>query len=226
MNSPQQEKTQSLKKENTDPLNDNSSIISTENTTKMVKLDLVSNTFPNQQTSKIRQIVEKERTQKKIAQTDQWRILSQYLEHEHQMELMNDVYRMCIGENVVLGDKNRELCIKTMYRQIHEKNAGYKYQDIAKKIYDDNAFISLNQTIQLLVHSSLKCFYCDEGVKVLYEHVKDEKQWSLERIDNSMGHNVGNVEIACLRCNLRRRTMYHERYLDTKRLKFVKVEHS
>ena len=44
------------------------------------------------------------------------------------------------------------------------------------------------------------------------------KQWTLERIDNGMGHNKDNVEIACLLCNLRRRTMYHERYVFTKQM--------
>jgi hypothetical protein len=47
-------------------------------------------------------------------------------------------------------------------------------------------------------------------------------QWTLERIDNDLGHNKNNVEIACLNCNLRRRTMYHERYLFTKELNIIK----
>jgi hypothetical protein len=68
----------------------------------------------------------------------------------------------------------------------------------------------------------MKCYYCKESVVLLYEYVRDPKQWTLERIDNSRGHNKDNVEIACLQCNLRRRCMYHERYLFTKQMNIVK----
>jgi len=59
-------------------------------------------------------------------------------------------------------------------------------------------------------------------VSVLYEIVREPMQWTLERINNDFGHNYGNVEIACLNCNLHRRTMYHERYLFTKELNIIK----
>jgi hypothetical protein len=44
----------------------------------------------------------------------------------------------------------------------------------------------------------------------------------VERIDNSIGHNRTNIVIACLDCNLHRRTMYYERYVFTKQLNIVK----
>jgi hypothetical protein len=69
--------------------------------------------------------------------------------------------------------------------------------------------------------SRLCCFYCKEPAQLVYETVRDPKQWSLERIDNSFGHNAGNVEIACLACNVRRRTIYHERYLATKQMAHI-----
>jgi hypothetical protein len=54
--------------------------------------------------------------------------------------------------------------------------------------------------------------------------VREPQQWTLERMDNDFGHNEGNVVIACLSCNLRRRTMHYERYLFTKQLNIVKVD--
>ena len=60
-------------------------------------------------------------------------------------------------------------------------------------------------------------------MKVLYEESRDPKQWTLERIDNSEGHNENNIEVACLTCNVRRRTMYHEKYRFTKQLTIQKV---
>ena len=68
----------------------------------------------------------------------------------------------------------------------------------------------------------LKCFYCKDCVALLYENVREPRQWTLERIDNSIGHNIGNIEISCLSCNLRRRTMHHERYILTKQIKNIK----
>ena len=40
--------------------------------------------------------------------------------------------------------------------------------------------------------------------------------------DNKIGHDIGNIEIACLSCNLKRKCMYHERYVFTKQMKIVK----
>lgn len=46
------------------------------------------------------------------------------------------------------------------------------------------------------------------------------------RVDNSYGHNTDNVVIACLDCNLRRRTMFQERYKKTKEMyHVVKLDH-
>ena len=68
----------------------------------------------------------------------------------------------------------------------------------------------------------LKCYYCKMQTSVLYEEVRDSSQWSLERIENEYGHNTENVVISCLKCNLTRKTMYHERYLFTKEIKNIK----
>jgi hypothetical protein len=111
-------------------------------------------------------------------------------------------------------DSSNNPIYKTMMQQ--------KSQDLAKDLYMSNEIIGLEPTIDLLIACQLKCYYCKEATKVLYEHVREPKQWTLERIDNSIGHNIGNVEIACLSCNLRRRTMYHERFLFTKQLTVVK----
>ena len=66
-----------------------------------------------------------------------------------------------------------------------------------------------------------QCYYCKECVKLLYSSVREPKQWTLERMDNDFGHNFDNVSIACLNCNLRRRTMYHGRFTATQEIKNV-----
>ena len=72
---------------------------------------------------------------------------------------------------------------------------------------------------EILKKSQGKCFYCQQYVQLIYNFVREPKQWTIERIDNSIGHNKGNVEISCLHCNLQRKTMHYEKYLQTKQLK-------
>jgi hypothetical protein len=107
-------------------------------------------------------------------------------------------------------------------RQIHYKLHSYRSQDVKKSLLDESQFVNYEYVIELLREKQLKCFYCKETVLLMYDAVRDSKQWTLDRMDNSMGHNRGNVEIACLICNLRRRTMYHERYVFTKQVGNIK----
>lgn len=112
--------------------------------------------------------------------------------------------------------------IHFLREQLRQKIYGYKSQDINKNIFDLEQFITLEYILQKLYDCDLACFYCREPVYLWYEISRESKQWSVERIDNDIGHNIGNVEIACLSCNLKRRCMYHERFVFTKNLSIVK----
>ena len=57
---------------------------------------------------------------------------------------------------------------------------------------------------------------------LFYKQIRDKKQWTLDRIDNSVGHNSDNVIISCLECNLKRRTTEMDRFTFTKQLKIKK----
>lgn len=109
-----------------------------------------------------------------------------------------------------------------VYSQIKQKIYGYRHQDILKQKLNEESFVDLEFVIQLLQASNLHCFYCREDVSLLYETVRDPKQWTLERVYNVNGHNKDNVEICCLSCNIKRRTMYHEKYKFTKQITFQK----
>ncbi len=126
-----------------------------------------------------------------------------------------------VNENTDVNE-DKEMIIQ-IRRQIQYKINGYKGQDIKKSLYDPALFINYDYVVSLLHQKSLQCFYCKDKTRLLYNAVREAKQWTLDRIDNSVGHNRGNVEIACLICNLRRRTMYHERYVFTKQLNLVKL---
>jgi hypothetical protein len=115
-------------------------------------------------------------------------------------------------------DTDASFALVTILQQINSKIGGYKCQDLDKGFFDVGTFVDLSYVLQSIIDCGGRCFYCKEPVVFLYEQVRDPNQWTLERLDNSLGHNRGNVQIACLNCNLRRRTMYHERFLFTKQL--------
>ena len=112
---------------------------------------------------------------------------------------------------------------KEMVKQITNKVHSYRSQDLKKSLLNPEQLVSTQYVVDLLCSSELLCYYCKTPTLILYDEVRAAKQWTLDRIDNSQGHNKGNVEIACLTCNLRRRTMYHERYVFTKQLNIVKL---
>jgi hypothetical protein len=103
-------------------------------------------------------------------------------------------------------------------RELKRKIDGYRYQDLEKHLFTLDEFVDLDFVIQLLQTSNGDCYYCKESIKILYDISRDPKQWTLERIDNKLGHNKGNVEICCLSCNIKRRTMYHEKFRFTKQM--------
>ena len=109
-----------------------------------------------------------------------------------------------------------------IHDSIRQKISSYRSQDTLKERYSKEDFITKEGIVKLLRESNNICYYCQEPVKLLYEYVRDPKQWTLERINNSKGHNADNLMIACLGCNLGRRTMHQERYVFTKQLNIVK----
>lgn len=105
---------------------------------------------------------------------------------------------------------------------INAKIRGYRYQDLLKELYTPSEFVDYNYVIDLLRTCELKCTYCRLECMILYPHVREPRQWTLDRIQNHIGHNRENVQIACLNCNLRRKTILHERYLETKKIAKVR----
>ncbi len=149
-------------------------------------------------------IKEKEKQKRQITTTEQWNFTEPELNRENHYQLLYETSK-----------------IPFIYQQIRNKLTSYRSQDIEKNKYNIEKFSDLSGVLQKMELCQLKCFYCKESVSLLYENVREPKQWTLERIDNKIGHAIDNVEIACLSCNLRRRTMHHERYLLTKNIQTV-----
>jgi len=121
-----------------------------------------------------------------------------------------------LNETIQMDDS--QPWISLVKTQITQKIRGYRSQDLLKHLFSEKDFINYDYVLGLLFKCHLQCFYCREPTMILYDSVREPRQWTLERINNKFGHNCGNVQIACLTCNLRRGTMFHERYLLTKKI--------
>lgn len=118
---------------------------------------------------------------------------------------------------------SNEVQCNIIIQQIKQKISGYRSQDVLKNLLDENQLVDVNTIISLFREAQHICNYCRRPVQLLYENVREPRQWSLDRIDNAAGHNRENLFLSCLECNLRRGTMYHERYAFTKQLDIVKI---
>lgn len=154
--------------------------------------------------------LEKEKQKRVITNTKKWRFTEEDYTPENQMRILKNLVTIQPEHH---NHNQEQMCV---LQQLSQKLSGYKSQDMVKTLYDSSKFITRERVIELLIESGLKCHYCKKDVKVLYETVRDPLQWTLDRINNDYGHNSGNLLIACLSCNLRRKTIYHERYEMTK----------
>ena len=111
---------------------------------------------------------------------------------------------------------------KYILDELKIKLNSYKQQD-KKKYNESNNLITLDNIIEKLVCSKLKCYYCMNDVNILYKDLKQKNQWTLDRIDNDIGHNTDNVVISCLKCNLDRGTKDINKFNFTKKLKLIKT---
>ena len=108
-------------------------------------------------------------------------------------------------------------------KEIKIKISSYRQQDINKKRLDKNNFVSYENVIEKLVASKLRCVYCKQSLFVLYKYIREQRQWTIDRINNDLGHNIDNIVISCLACNLKRRTTNMEKFKFTKQLKIIKL---
>ena len=148
----------------------------------------------------------------KRKRTLKWTIDDEFFAHDKQMEVL----RRLIADDATLEER------KFFIKEIKAKLDGYARQDAENGIHDLSAFISLNATIELLLLSKMRCTYCYKCCELIYKDVMAPHQWTLDRVNNDHGHNGGNVILACLACNLQRRTMDAERFKFGKQLRIIK----
>lgn len=103
---------------------------------------------------------------------------------------------------------------KIFIKEIKKKINNYKSQDNKKFIdnsYNVN-FISFNDIIEKLIASKLSCYYCNNKIFVVYKYIRDDYQWTLDRLNNNDIHSNNNTIISCYKCNIQRRTKNSDKF--------------
>jgi len=106
--------------------------------------------------------------------------------------------------------------------ELKKKWNSYRQQDKKHGIFHDDFFIGFETMIKKLVSSKMQCYYCTCNCLFLYEDSYDDTQWTLDRIDNNKGHTDNNTVICCLKCNLSRGNIHHDRFIESKKISIVR----
>ena len=112
---------------------------------------------------------------------------------------------------------------KKIKEMLKRKLDGYKAQDKRWDIYSEYYTIKMDELIDMLLESGMKCHYCKKQMQLCTTRIRDPSQWTLDRINNSQGHNLTNVVVGCLACNLSRRNIPLDKFLFTKQLRIEKI---
>jgi len=165
----------------------------------------------------MKKVMKEEKKNKIRIETEKWSNLDKIiLTIEKQFELIKKIKE---NNYISYDDESRLMC-----QQLERKINGYKQQDVDKKVLDLEKLLNFKNVIDKLIDCDLNCYYCTSKMYLLYEIVRESKQWTVDRINNDLGHNNDNFVVACLDCNLKRRCRTKEKFLFTQQLCIVKKD--
>lgn len=154
---------------------------------------------------------------KKREVMNKYNITPIFLNYDKQIEMIKDIF-FKVNETNNIREKS------IIIQELDKKIKCYKQQDIIKKIYNELELITIQTVFKKLIECNMLCFYCNCQVYVLYENVRELSQWTVDRVDNSIGHNNDNFVISCLNCNIKRRNINSNKFLFTKQLNLIKKD--
>jgi hypothetical protein len=182
--------------------------------TSGTKKIIFTGTTTKYQMKKVDTNKEKKEKKKKV-ETNTWGLNEQELSFDTQLDILKNLVLNKSNTNNVINDSK---LTNFIISHIKTKISSYKHQDLLKNIFLEPEFVTFDHIIELLNSCNMKCHYCACETYLLYEFVREMKQWSLDRINNDIGHNKGNLVIACLECNLKRRRTNKDAFFMTKNL--------
>jgi hypothetical protein len=162
----------------------------------------------------IKKLVDNPTTPKLRKEVQRWNADASIYSEEYQKVLLEDL------KTFSPSLENWSVIAK---REIDKKIQSYKQQDLKKKRFSPVEFIDFRTICEELHKSKMQCHYCKESVFLLYENSREKMQWTLDRINNDLGHNQNNVLISCLSCNLKRRKTNKDAFVFTKNLKIIRT---
>jgi hypothetical protein len=165
---------------------------------------------------KTKEIKKIERTKTTKVQSRGWNLSDEQKTPDYQRALLTNL----LNES---SDESTSYLTQEILKLLKIKQSSYKSQDVRKNKYCIESFVSVATIVSLLHESELNCLYCSDAVLVLYEYAYDPKQWTLDRVDNQLGHNTDNVVIACLECNLKRRITNKNKFQLGKKMVLTKL---
>jgi hypothetical protein len=166
---------------------------------------------------------------KKRKSSEKWGLTDEYFTIEKQeliIKALFDNMNLNFSLNTISNNMESTVlnALNIITAELNKKISSYKQQDIIRKLLDTEKFIDLNTVITNLYACNLECYYCKDKMFLLYEMARELKQWSVDRINNDLGHNCDNIVMACLDCNLKRRCKGANAFLFTKQLTIVKSQ--
>jgi hypothetical protein len=163
-----------------------------------------------------------ERSQRVIIQ--KLKIEDSFFAVDKQKELLLKIHNKAENNlEVTFSGKEEERIYNIMIKQLEAKISSYKQQDKLKEIDpDETTAISVSSLVKHILQCDVKCFYCHVRMMILYKQSRDPTQWTIDRIDNNLGHTVDNYVVACLGCNLKRRRQDLDKFNYTKNLTVLK----
>jgi hypothetical protein len=204
---------------------DNDFISEAENSTKKISIQGTNNRY------QVKKLINPHKETKKRVESEKWSFSPEYYAYEKQLTILrfiyknntnnkNDINKNDINNNIITEDEQN--IVKIMTQQIQKKIASYKQQDLLKKHFSEEHFLTFENVVKKLVDCNLHCYYCQKEMAILYDISREMLQWSVDRIDNDKGHNIDNYHVSCLECNLKRRRRTDEKFRFTKQLQLVK----
>jgi|TARA_Y100000389_G_C17361856_1_gene464207 5-methylcytosine-specific restriction endonuclease McrA len=148
---------------------------------------------------------------KKRLESEKWKNKELLLDNKKQINILNKLYL-----------KEEYEGIKTVQSSINKKIKGYENQDIKKDKLNKKKLIKYDDLLEILVISKLKCYYCKCDCLLMYDNVREKKQWTLDRLNNDEGHNRDNVVVSCLECNLKKGTIDDKKFKFAKQMRIIK----
>jgi len=149
---------------------------------------------------------------KKRLASQQWTFSLEQCTHSVQLQLVHDLSSETIESPIS----------KTIAQEIRKKIQGYKQQDKHKHIYDEEQFITYAYILDKMKECQLHCRYCNQPIYLLYDISRENTQWTVDRIENHLGHNRSNICLSCLECNLKKRRRSDEKFYLAKRMVLIK----